>query len=111
MKAADVRRAALALPGVVEAPHFKAASFRVGGKIFATLMPEGDVLNVFVAEEQRETALALHPEAVEKLFWGNKAVGLTIFLAKTDQAMLSGLLQQAWHCKAPRSVLGPEAES
>jgi hypothetical protein len=74
-----------------------------------TLAPAGDVLNVFLSEEQREQALALYPDALQKLFWGEKAVGLKIVLDKATPAMAKTLLRQAWLGKAPRSVLRPEA--
>ena len=105
MKADRVRGFALSLPEVVEAPHFDFASFRIGGKIFATIPPDGVHLHVFVGEEQRETALALHPESVEKLFWGRKACGLRITLGKAQPAMVEALLRQAWAQRAPKRLL------
>lgn len=42
MKVVQVRRFALSLREVVEAPHFDYASFRVRGKIFAAVPPDGD---------------------------------------------------------------------
>jgi hypothetical protein len=104
MNADRVRRYALALPEAVEAPHFDYASFRIGGKIFATMPPDGAHLHVFVGEEQRETALALHPEAVEKLFWGQKACGLRIALDATKPAVVETLLRQAWAQRAPKRL-------
>ena len=102
MKASDVRRVALQLPDTAESPHFRMASFRCNGRIFATLTPEGDELNVFVPEEQREQALAIYPGALEKLFWGDKAVGLKIALAKATPAMVGSLLKQAWTQQATK---------
>jgi hypothetical protein len=104
---AQVRRAALALPEVVEAPHFDMASFRVRGKIFATLPADGRHLHVFVGEEARAQALALHGEAIEKLPWGAKIVGLRIDLARIDAAAVASLLRQAWMAKAPKDLVGP----
>ena len=48
MKLAQVRRFAMSLPDVTEEPHFNYTSFRVGGRIFATVPPEGEHLHVFV---------------------------------------------------------------
>ena len=100
MDAAGARKAALALAGTVESPHFKAASFRVRGKIFATLMPDGATLNVFLPEEAREQALALFPDALEKLHWGQKAVGVSVRLAEAKTATVKDLLKQAWAIKS-----------
>lgn len=105
MQAARVRRCALSLPEAVEAPHFDYASFRVGGRIFATMPPDGAHLHVFVGEEQRETALALHPECTEKLFWGRKACGVRIALGKAEPTVVEGLLRQAWAQRAPKRLL------
>ena len=106
MNADRVRRYALALPEAVEAPHFDYASFRIGGKIFATIPPDGAHLHVFVDEERRETALALHPGFVEKLFWGQKACGLRIALGRAKPATVDALLRQAWAQRAPKRLLG-----
>ncbi len=64
MKLAQVRKYALSLPGVTEEPHFDRTSFRVGGKIFVTARPAESHIHVFVPEEYREPALAMHPEQV-----------------------------------------------
>jgi hypothetical protein len=106
MKAERVRRFALSLPEAIEAPHFDSASFRVGGKIFATMPPDDAHLHVFVGEEQRETALALHPESIEKLFWGKKACGLRVALGTAQPAAVEALLRQAWAQRAPKRLLG-----
>lgn len=105
MKADRVRRFALSLPQAAEAPHFDYASFRVGGKIFATMPPDNAHLHVFVGEEQRETARALHPECIEKLFWGKKACGLRIALGAAKPAVVEALLRQAWAQRAPKRLL------
>ena len=104
MKLGDARRIALALPEAAEAPHFDFTSFRIRGKIFATAPPEGGHLNVFVADEDREQALALHPEYIEKLWWGKRVVGLRVRLAGAPAAVVRALLERAWKRKAPRAL-------
>lgn len=100
-----VRRHALALPEVTEQPHFDYASFRVGGKIFVTVPPDGQYLHVFVDEQRRELALALHGAFVEKLWWGGKVVGLRVDLAEADPDVVDELVRQAWARKAPKRLL------
>jgi hypothetical protein len=107
MKLATLRKFALSLPGVTEEPHFHFSSFRVLGKIFVTVPPEGTHLHVFVDETQREPALALHAAFVEKLWWGKKVHGLKVTLAKADAAVVKALVRAAWEAKAPRSLRGP----
>jgi hypothetical protein len=96
----QVRRLALKLPEVIEAPHFNYTSFRVAGKIIATAPPEENFVHIFVPEEDRERTLALEPQSVEKLFWGAKAIGLRIRLAKARPAMVESLLTKAWELRA-----------
>jgi hypothetical protein len=105
VKLEQARRFAMSLPSVSEEPHFSYSSFRVGGKIFATIPPEGRHLHVFVEEEQRQLAIALEPESMEKLLWGDKVVGLRIELAKARAPLVERLLEQAWSRKAPKRLL------
>jgi hypothetical protein len=99
-----VRHHALSLPETVEQPHFDYTSFRVRGKIFATAPPDGQHLHVFVGEEQRELALAVHSAFVEKLWWGGKVAGLRVDLARADGKVVNELVRQAWARKAPKSL-------
>ena len=105
MKLAEVRRYALSLPEVTEQPHFHFGSFRIKGKIFVTLPPGGDHIHVFVADEVREQALAMHPDVVEKLLWGGKVVGVRVALGPAPAALVRQLVRQAWTAKAPKSLL------
>ncbi|MBI5259874.1 MAG: MmcQ/YjbR family DNA-binding protein [Burkholderiales bacterium] len=105
MTLAEIRRFALALPEASEAPHFHYSSYRVRGKIFVTVPPEQTHLHVFVADEHREPALAMHPGFLEKLLWGGKVVGLRVALARAEPAVVRQLVQQAWARKAPKSLL------
>ena len=100
----SVRRLALSLPEATEQPHFDYTSFRVRGKIFATAPPGGQHLHVFIDEEQREVALAMHAAYVEKLLWGGKVVGLRVDLDKADVKVVDALVRQAWARKAPKRL-------
>jgi hypothetical protein len=111
MKLAAVRKLALALPDVTEEPHFHLSSFRVRGKIFVTVPPEETHLHVFLDETQREPALALHPEFVEKLWWGGKVRGLRVALADAEPAVVKELLRAAWEAKAPKRRRAPARRS
>jgi hypothetical protein len=104
MNIAQARSYALALPRATESPHHKYSSFRVAGKIFATVPPDGEHLHVFVDEVEREYALALSPDAFSKLFWGESAVGLRIVLARAKAPAVKRLLHCAWLRKAPRKL-------
>lgn len=100
-----MRRFALSLPGVTEEPHFDKASFRVRGRIFATVPPDEKYLHVFVDEVQQELMVSVAPETYEKLWWGKKVVGLrgTLSLARSQD--IRDLLRSAWQRKAPKSMI------
>lgn len=103
MKIAAVRRHALSLDAVTEQPHHEFSSFRVRGKIFVTVPPTEDVIHVFVGEEDREQALAMHPEWAEKLLWGGKVRGLRIALESAAPAAVKSLVRKAYDLKASRA--------
>jgi len=105
LKLEQARRFALSLPEATEAPHHDLSSFRVGGKIFATIPPDGDHLHVFVDEQQRDLVVALDPAAFEKLWWGSKVVGVRVVLAKARPTTVEKLLHAAWRRKAPKRVM------
>ena len=111
MNLAQVRRHALSLAEVTEEPHHHFSSFRVGGKIFVTVPPEETHIHVFVTEEQRELALSLESDGLEKLLWGGKVVGLRVDLAKAPAAVVKRLVSQAWAHKAPKAVLARTTRS
>lgn len=104
MTLAAIRKYALSLPEVTEEPHHQYGSFRVRGKIFVTFPPEEDYLHVFVAEQDRELALAMYSEFTEKLLWGGKVVGVRLTLESAPQAAVKSLVRQAWANKAPKSL-------
>jgi hypothetical protein len=111
MKLASVRQHALSLPEVTEEPHFQNSSFRVRGKIFLTIPPDETAIHVFVGEQQREFALALHSQFVEKLLWGGKVVGLRVSLQSALPAPVKQLITQAWENKAPKSAQAPASRT
>ena len=104
MKIADVRRFALSLPEVTEEPHFDYASFRVKGKIFATVPPEEKYLHVFVEGALLDVLPAAQPKAYEKLFWGKRVAYLRVTLAAAKAADVEELLRSAWRRRAPKKL-------
>jgi hypothetical protein len=104
MKLEAARRLALSLPEAVEAPHHEAPSFRVRGRIFATVPPGETHVHVFVPEPQRDLALAMHPDVLEPLRWGGKVVGLRVALRPATASVVGPLLRAAWARRAPASL-------
>lgn len=107
MKIDAVRKHAMGLEAVTELPHHDSSSFRVRGKIFVTVPPSGEFIHVFVGEEDRETALALYPDFLEKLLWGGKVVGLRVALASAKSAAVKSLVSKAYETRV-RKDAGPK---
>lgn len=61
--------------------------------------------NIFVAEEEREIALAMELEFLEKLLWGTPVRGLRVPHTKAKPTVVTKLLLHAWSRKAPKSLL------
>lgn len=101
----QARRLALLLPEATAEPHHELTSFRVRGKIFASIAKDQQHLHIFVDELAREQAIELLPNAVEKLWWGEKVMGVRVALSRVDAQTLNGLLCKAWRHKAPKSLL------
>jgi hypothetical protein len=81
------------------------ASFRVGGKIFATVPPDEAHLHVFVDEAEIAASVAEDPRAFEPLLWGSKVRGLRVVLACAPADRVEELLAEAWRRRAPRRLI------
>lgn len=99
MTLTELRALALSLPQAVEAPHFDYASFRVGGRIFATVPPEGDRVHLFVTPDAATGVPGCSP-----LPWGQKIVGVRAILAEVPPDALRALVEAAWAAKAPKRL-------
>jgi hypothetical protein len=96
----DVRALALALPEVVEQDHHGRPSFRVAGRIFATLWTP-EALNVFVDDDQARAVAETHPATCSELFWGGALRGVRLDLTRVDAGLAGELLADAWARRAP----------
>jgi len=101
---AEARKFALSLPQTTEEPHHEFSSFRVKGKIFATVPPAETHLHLFVDDELREQMVTTSPEVFEKLWWGEKVVGLRVNLSAARPPVVLDLLKAAWLRKAPKRL-------
>ena len=97
----QARQLALALPGAVEQDHHGRPSFRVGGKIFATLW-DAEHMNVMLDEGGILTAVEANPEACEKVYWGKRLAAARVDLGRVSASLLKGLLEDAWETKSGR---------
>jgi hypothetical protein len=99
----EARSLALALPQAVEQDHHGRPSFRVGGKIFATLWSD-ERMNVMLDEGGVLTAIHRAPDACEEVRWGKRLAAVGVTLARVDRELLEELLTDAWEHKAPRRL-------
>ena len=99
----QARQIALALPEAIEQDHHGRPSFRVAGKIFATLW-DAEHMNVMLDEAGIRTAVQAHPARCSEVFWGKRLSAVRVSLADADRALLSELLADAWERKAPRRL-------
>jgi hypothetical protein len=104
---AEARKLALKLPEAVEQDHRGRPSFRVGGRIFATLWTD-DRMNVMVDEDGIRTALEHAPETCEPVSWGTRLAAVAVTLSTVDRSFLDELLTDAWEGKAPRRLLAAD---
>jgi hypothetical protein len=104
VSAEQARELALALAEAVEQDHHGRPSFRVGGRIFATLWDENH-LNVMLDEGGVRTAIHSRPETCEEVWWGKRLVAVRVDLRRVDADTLATLLADAWEGKAPKRLL------
>ncbi|GAA4338794.1 MmcQ/YjbR family DNA-binding protein [Flaviaesturariibacter amylovorans] len=92
----DFRRMALALPGSTEEPHQEKTSFRVHGKIYATMVPEAGRVTIKLPREEQDIFCLHDPAAMFPVpnAWGRQ--GWThALLDRVHPELLSGALECA----------------
>jgi hypothetical protein len=102
VNAAEARRLARSLPETTEEDHHGRPSFRVGGKIFATLWDEQH-MNVMLDEPGIMTAVEDHAWCAER-WWGKRLAAVEVDLEQADAVTLAELLADAWEGKAPKRL-------
>ncbi len=94
---------ALALPEAVESQHWGNPSFRVAGRIFATV-PDAGHLNVMIDAFDVDAVVRQETEACRELWWGKKLSGVQVDLQNASRALVGDLLEAAWRRRAPRRI-------
>ncbi len=98
----DLRRLALSLDGVVEAPHFDRVAFKAA-RTFATLAADGMTANIGFKPDEQDFNCLLAPEAFRKLpnAWGER--GWTVAtLSNLNTEELAKALETAWRHALPK---------
>jgi hypothetical protein len=99
----DVRELALAFPEATEQDHHGMVSFRVRGRIFATL-PDDDHVRIMADEPEIRAAVAQHPDICAEFYWGRRLACVAVTLEPAPRELLHELLAEAWLGKAPASL-------
>lgn len=99
----ELRYLALSFPDTSEEEHHDKPSFRVGGKVFATL-PDDAHVHVLLDAEAACIAASIAPLSCETLLAGERVAGIKVRLAVAELDMLAALLTAAWRRKAPRNL-------
>lgn len=95
----DARRLALGLPDTTEQDHHGRPSFRVKGRIFATLWAPGR-MNVMVDSTGVMDAVDANPGVCEEMWWGQRLAAVRVDLGRAGPTMLKELLAAAYSRKA-----------
>ena len=101
----EARALALSLPEAVEQDHHGRPSFRVGGKIFATLW-SAERMNVMLDEGGIRTAIDAAPQACDEVRWGKRLAAVGVTLARAEPELLRAWLEEAWKQREPKRLLG-----
>jgi hypothetical protein len=104
----DIRALALSLPEAEEHPHFDRASFRVRGKIFATLPPREkygeDLVVLMIPPEIKESLLETDAGAVVSLGNWERPGVVQLATARMEPAKLADLVRASWRRVAPKKL-------
>jgi hypothetical protein len=106
MTAEEFRQLALGLPEAEERSHMDHPDFRVGGKIFATIAPDGVRGMVKLTPGQQAILTRSEPAAFEPASgaWGRNGSTMVTF-ANVDEAAARQALAAAWKNTAPKRLL------
>lgn len=88
----DLTRLALALPGVVDQPHFDRRAFKAR-VIFATLAPDGLTANFKFSPDEQQLKCMVAPEALAPLAnaWGARGWTRATLAALSERALATAL--------------------
>jgi len=97
----DVRKVALAMTGVVEATSYGTPCFKARGKLFARLLPEGDVLMVRVDPMGRDALVESQPKVFFVTPHYENYPMVLVRLPRVDRTTLREMLHDARRLVAP----------
>jgi hypothetical protein len=95
LSADQARGLALSLPEATEQDHHGRPSFRVRGKIFATLWTP-TAMNIMASDELILAAVATTPEVCSTRYWGKRLAAVQVDLTTAEPELVLDLLAAAW---------------
>lgn len=106
------RELALLQPEAEEGAHQGHPDFRVGGKIFATLGPEGDWGMVKLPPELQTTLVRAPGQAFEAFpgAWGKQGCTKVLLAKVEEEQALADALHAAWCKVAPKKLIARSKE-
>lgn len=105
MNSEAIRALALSLPEAVEADHHGFPSFRVAGRIFATVRSDPARLMVKLEPEDQNNLTQANPGVIAPVpgYWGRKGSTFVDF-ERIDEETAGMLLRLAWSGVAPKRL-------
>lgn len=100
----DVRRLALAMPGVTEGVCFGTPTFYVRGKLMLRLKEDGETLVVKVPMEQRDGLLDAEPDLFSITEHYRNYPAVLVSLTNLGEARLVQLIEGAWRMVASKKT-------
>jgi hypothetical protein len=101
----EIRTAALALPEAIEQDHHGMPSFRVRGKVFATLPDPEHAHLMLGAQEAIRVAVAENPDCCAEKWWGQRLACVRVELTAAAPELVIELLTDAYRARAPKTLL------
>jgi len=99
----EARALALALPEASEQDHHGMTSFRIRGKIFATV-PDDAHLRILADNRAIHWAVTEHPAACQEFYWGKRLACVVVDLARATPELVDELLACAVQNGTPVSL-------
>jgi hypothetical protein len=107
----DVRRIALAFPGVVEGTSYGTPAFRVGKTLLTRLKEDGQSIVVKINMDERELLMEADPKTFFITEHYRAYPAMLVNLASAHAEDLHRLFEQSWRAAAPKKVLAAHESS
>jgi hypothetical protein len=101
----DVRRIAIAFPGVEEGTSYGTPAFRASKKFFTRLKEDGESIVVRIGMDEREILMEADPKTYFITEHYRAWPAMLVSLASAREEQVHRLLEQSWRAMAPKKLL------